>query len=267
MKRSTKWLIGGSAVVVLGVLAVVVGGTPAKTAKPAPHHVLHRVIAPKKSRTTRTKTTSATPTQPPAPMPALPSTGHHAGSTLSTYEAISHNAAPANPIQTAQDPADPQETWALVPEGVHEDGNSAETLWFGIQKTPNAKWTWIPSTLPGQLSPTLPAPARLALQWAFDLHENETGPANLAGNVSWQSLQGAVSEPEGWTMQSVSAADSATGTAAVQITVWQKSFTSFHGLYGMVSDWDSSNLSGTGALNMIQASTEPLNVVTDGKFL
>ncbi len=267
MQRSTKWLIGGSSVVVVGVLVVISTGTPAKTVKPLPHHVLHHVSTPKNSRTTRTKTTSATPTQPPAPMPALPRSGHHTGSALTSYEAISHNAAPANPIQTATDPADPQETWALVPEGVYEDGNSAETLWFGIRKTPTSTWTWIPSTLPGQLSAQLPSPARLSLQWAFDLHENESGPANLAGNVSWQSLQGAVSKPEGWSMQSVSAANSATGTAAVQITVWQQSFTSFHGLYGMMSDWDSTNFSGTGALNMIQASTEPLSAVTDGKFL
>ncbi len=263
MKRSTKWLIGGSVVAVLGVLVVVPStSTPPKTIKPTPHHV-----TPKKSKITHSKTTSTTSTKPPAPMPTLPTASSHAGGALSAYESVSHNSSPSNAIQTVMDPANPSETWALVPEGIHEDGNATETLWFGIQRTPTSQWLWIPSALPGGLSSQLPAPARLALQWAFDLHENESGPANLAGNVSWRSLQGAVSEPEGWIMQSVSAADSATGVPAVQITIWQQSFTSFHGLYGMTSDWDASNLNGTGALNMIQASTEPLSTVTDGKYL
>lgn len=261
MKTPTKWFIGGSAVVVIGV-GVVLTTAPAKVPLSSPSAAPRQVRPPQAlAHQHPAKKTLVHPTQKPAP--AKPP------AALSSYEAISYNPAPVNSIQTAQDPSNPQKTWALVPVAIHEGGNATATLWFGVRQTPKAAWTWIPSALPGRLSAQLPKPAYNALQWAFDLHEGKPGPTNLSGVVSWKSITGVVSEPQGWTMENVSAANSATGQAGVQIVVWQQSFYgSFHGLYGMISDWDAQNAStGNRALDLIEPSSLPLTTVTNARYV
>lgn len=190
-----------------------------------------------------------------------PKTGTVAKSMLAAYQAISHNPAPSVPIQTVLDPANSRETWALVPVGIQEPRNTTTTLWFGVQRTPHGPWQWIPSTLPAMLSSALPLPAHQALQLAFDWHDGQTGPDNLPGHVSWSALTGLVTEPVGWSMETLSAQDSPLATATVQITVFQAPYGGpFHGLYGMVTDWDAHNTpTGTHALDGIWTTTEPLS--------
>nr|WP_172684505.1 hypothetical protein [Sulfobacillus thermotolerans] len=163
-----------------------------------------------------------------------------------------------NPILTAPVPWQTGATWAVVPEAVKK------TLWFGEQKTPGGPWTWIPSTLPGALSPQLPRPIYQALAWAYDLHVGQSGP-NLGGTVSWNTITGQVGDPAGWTLDSFS---SPHGHAALTLTVWEPSETGvFTGLYGMISTWTAQNATtGTQALDMIVPDTHSLQAVTSYAF-
>ena len=185
--------------------------------------------------------------QPPAPAqhdtPGSVHTTATPGTALTSYEAVSGNPAPAVPIATAAVPWQPGATWAVAPLAVHH------TLWFGEEQTPHGPWTWIPSTLPGALSPALPIPVAHALAWAFDLHAGQPGPI-LPGPVSWASVAGRTGVPAGWTLASVAYPHA----KMLGITVWEPSYTgAFHGFYGVETQWNGHNQqTGTQALVMIE---------------
>nr|AEP14359.1 hypothetical protein [Sulfobacillus thermotolerans] len=242
-----------------GVLWVAVHSrsTPTRAARGIPHSTTHKPMARNTMKTAAAPplTASSSP-----PVPVLPPRGAARGSAITSYEVISHNAAPpvTNPILTAPVPWQTGATWAVVPEAVKK------TLWFGEQKTPGGPWTWIPSTLPGALSPQLPRPIYQALAWAYDLHVGQSGP-NLGGTVSWNTITGQVGDPAGWTLDSFS---SPHGHAALTLTVWEPSETGvFTGLYGMISTWTAQNATtGTQALDMIVPDTHSLQAVTSYAF-
>lgn len=267
MTRWLRWLTiaGGT-----GVVAVGAWGTFHATAHPT-----HIAAAPSKtaSGNLSSASTSASPTssssQSPSPSTSpsrLPST--HSGSVnqsaITSYEAASNQTTAPNPgIQIVPDPSNPAVHLAFVPMGQKTSQSASRTLWVGTQFR-NGPWLWVPSTLPGALSSQLPRPAYHALAWAYDLHEGQPGPS-LPGPISWNSLRSVVSEPVGWTVTKLSASQSLNGLPSIQIVVWMKSYTQFHGYYGLITIWNASNApSGSHALDMLEASSRSLALTVGG---
>lgn len=206
------------------------------------------------------KTTKASPPTPepaltpPAKMPSIPTAGRAAATSaqaslmvLTQKEGVTM---PAGPIDVVTNLADPTQRWAFATESA-KGASTGDTLWFGEQNSAHGSWRWIPSTLPDALSKTLPPAVYAALQWAYDLHEGQTGPA-LYGNVSWSSVTGQVGEPEGWTAQE--------RDGALTLTVWVPSYTgTFNGFYGVQTVWYASTIAaGQSGLSMIVPAPAPL---------
>ena len=189
-----------------------------------------------------------------------PSTSGHSRSHTTTlavsFRAATHQTAPSN-LETLAVPWANQ-TWAIDPIGITSAKNPNPTLWFG-EKTGAGPWHWIPSTLPGALSTQLPKPIDAALQWAWDLNQGQAGP-DLGGPVQWSAITGHVGVPQGWTLQTLSAADSPLGRPTMTLTVWMLSFTgSFTGYYGVATAWDATNAAtGTHGLLGLDAAPGPL---------
>lgn len=191
--------------------------------------------------------------------PAKRSTGqsHPRSTTLAeSFRIATHQAAPRD-LETVAVPCAHQ-TWAIDPIGMTSAQDPNPTLWFGEQ-TGAGPWHWTPSTLPGALSMQLPKPIDAALQWAWDLNQGQAGP-DLGGPVQWSAITGHVGMPQGWTLQTLSAADSPLGRPTMTLTVWMPSFTgSFTGYYGVETAWDTTNAAtGTHGLLGLDAAPGPL---------
>lgn len=173
-----------------------------------------------------------------------------------SFQTATHQAAPRD-LETVAVPWAHQ-TWAIDPIGITNAQDPNPTLWFG-EKTGAGPWHWIPSTLPGALSTQLPKPIDAALQWAWDLNQGQTGP-DLGGPVQWSAITGHVSMPQGWIMQSLSAAASPLGKPTILVTVWVQSYTgTFSGFYGVDTAWDTTNAAvGAHGLLGLHAAPGPL---------
>ena len=241
MKRSTKVIVGVVVVgAVVGIALVGVHTHPVKTTKASKvqhHHKAKPVVHPKHHQTQHHHKTTPIPSKYPVP----PATGTANGSALTSFQNVTHQA-PPSPLDVVKVPWQSGARWAIEPVGMHMDGNSNVTLWFGEQAKAHGAWTWIPSTLPGALSAKLPISARQALQLGWDLSQRQPGPNTGVGNISWSALTGQVGKPAGWTMVPMPAMDSPSGSASVDLTVWQQSYTGvFNGYYGLVTIWSAQN--------------------------
>lgn len=233
---ATAALVVGGAVLVRAMTAAPAAARPS----PSGQRVATRTRAPS-SKVPKTKTTTPPPTRQPASEAAsfAAATGLPAGTAL----------------ETVTPPWAPTTTWAIDPQGVRQPGWPM-ALWFG-SRTGSGSWRWIKSQLPGALARTYPVPVYKALAEAYDLHEGQFGPSNLGGTISWQSLQGRVGEPLGWTLQALPTQGSPLFAPTVEITVWMQSQTGlYNGLYGLQTVWDAANES-TGRHDIIGFQAAP----------
>lgn len=241
--RNRQWMGVGALLGLLvggGIwLAHAAGSTPRTTA-PAPHRLTRRP-----GRTHR----SSAPPAPPVPFAGL----HR-----------SFAAATGLPASTALEvvtlPWNLSRAWAVDPVGVHRSPTPT-TLWFG-ERTGTGPWQWIPSRLPGGLSPRLPVAVRDALARAYDLSQGQPGPT-LPGAIQWQALAGHVGLPVGWTLQVLPADASPLAQPSVALTVWQASYTgTYNGFYGLDTVWDGQN-AGTGRHGVagFQAAPGPMTAI------
>ena len=263
MKRSTK-IAGGIVVtgIIVGIALSGVHRHPVATTHPTtvkhPHKV-KPVSHPKHaSKTQYHHKTTPIPSKYPIP----PTVATASGSATASFTAATHQA-PPTPLEVVQVPWQQGASWAVEPVGMHMDGNSNATLWFGEQATPQGAWTWIPSTLPGALSTHLPLPIRQALQLGWDLSQRQPGPTTAFGTISWSAITGKVGKPAGWTMVSMPATDSPSGSASIGLIVWQHSYTGvFNGYYGLETIWDAQNsVTGTHDFQGFIANPGPLTTI------
>lgn len=241
--KSRYWAIGGVAVVA-GVVALSLSRHPHHVTAPvAEHHQHHR----KPPASTAPKTKAPAKPKPKALRisnhpPTIPVSGSASGSATASFTAVGHQAPPAA-LQVVTLPWQPTIQWAVEPLGMAMNGEptTEPTLWFG-ERTGTGKWTWIPTTLPGEPSAQLPPVIRESLIMADSLHIGEPGPSNTIGNITWQGLQGKVGVPVGWTLESVPKADSPLFAPSVGVVLFQESYTgSSTGYYGMEAAFDSQN--------------------------
>ncbi|MCY0886416.1 MAG: hypothetical protein OWV35_11170 [Firmicutes bacterium] len=227
--------------------------------------LIHRPRAPRATTAltrhpARTHHTRSEAKAPPASLPSDVRRGP-ATSAAASLAGVLHRPLPA-PLETVPAPGAPATTWALEPIGLTAPGDPNPTLWFGVRTGPGP-WQWIPSTLPGALSPALPKPIYVALQLAWDLQQGQAGPP-VNGPVPWDAIAGHVGLPAGWALRPVPAALSPFGQPTVQLIVWSPSETGiFSGYYGLETLWDAANArTGNHALAALLAAPGPLARLT-----
>jgi len=251
--RTGLWIAAGVAVVGVGVLLF--GGHPPHPAvhphspvgsRRGVHRASHSPVHPHAPTTTRTPA-SASPSGIPAVGQSTEATAQASLAAVTHQEGV---AMPTGPIDIVQNPANPAQTWAFATEAA-ASALTGQTLWFG-ERTGNGPWTWIPSTLPGALSPKLPPAVYSTLQWAFDLHEGQPGPA-LNGTVSWDAITGQVGEPVAWV--------AGESDGMLTLTVWVPSYASNGpAYYGVQSEWFASTVAqGQSGLSMLIPSNQSLS--------
>jgi len=252
-RRIGLTMAAGVAVVGVGVLLV--GGHPPHPAAPPHSPVDHRRGVHRASHSpvhSHTPPTARTPT--PAKTSGIPAVGQSTETTAqASLSAVTHQegvAMPAGPIDVVANPANRAQTWAFATEAA-SSATLGKTLWFG-ERTGNGPWTWIPSTLPGALSPKLPPAVYSALQWAYDLHEGEPGPP-LNGTVSWNAITGQVGEPVAWV--------AGESDGMLTLTVWVPSYVADGpAYYGVQSEWFASTAAqGQSGLSLLIPSDQSLS--------
>ncbi|MDA8204941.1 MAG: hypothetical protein M0Z36_02660 [Thermaerobacter sp.] len=234
----TRYLIIGGVIIVGGGVALSLTA-PRRHSTATQHSKQPVAHHPKSKPAPKTKE----PTKaPPIPKnyPTIPVTGTASGSATVSFQSVVGQKPPAS-LQIVTLPWATGTQWALEPLGMKMHGNSLATLWFG-EHPETGRWTWIPTTLPGQPSSQLPPAIREALVMAYSLHEGMSGPSGTVGNITWQGLQGKVNNPGGWTLTTASANASPLFQPTVGLTLYQQSYTgSYSGYYGMEAAFDSQN--------------------------
>jgi len=242
--RNRQWILVGALLGLLaggGIwLAHAAGSSPARTTRPAFHRFTRRPG----------RTHSSAPPASPAPFAGLHRTF-----------AVATGLPASTALEVARLPWDPARVWAVDPVGVRGSPDPT-TLWFG-GRTGTGPWQWIPSRLPGALSPRLPAAVRDALARAYDVSQGQPGPT-LPGAIQWPALAGHVGLPAGWTLQVLPAdASSPLAHPSVALTIWQASYTgTYSGFYGLDTVWDQQNArSGAHGLVGFQADPGPMAAI------
>lgn len=239
MQRQWYFIIGG-AVVVVGIVAVSNTRPPQPVAKAPVHH--HPKAPAKTHPKDQVKATKPQAKTPPIPkhFPTIPTSGTSTGSATASFKAIVGQA-PSIPLQIVTPPWAKDTQWVVEPLGMKMNGNALYTLWFG-DRTGSGPWHWYPATLPGEPPSAMPPAIRESLIMAYSLHLGDNGPSDTPGGITWQGLQGKVSEPEGWDLEVLPAAQSPLSQPSVGLTLYQQSFTGmFDGYYGTQAVFDAQN--------------------------
>lgn len=234
MNTPKKILIGAGIVMVGAVAVIAASPTPRTLPVKKVSHIIQRKTPQRKAPPKAPRKTPAKIVRVPhSPQtPVIPSAGQNSVATaqasLAALVQKEKVTTPTGPIDIVANLAQPTQKWAFATLAA-KGASTGYTLWFGEQNTPNGPWTWIPSTLPGALSPKLPPAVYAALQWAWDLNQGQTGPM-LLGTVSWSTITGHVGMPEAWTAQE--------SNGQLTLTVWEPSETGIYsGYYGVESAW------------------------------
>ncbi len=263
LKKRTGAIIGG-VIAIVGVGWATAGHPPSthpKAGSTIKNH--HPATSKKTSKTPHNVGKKSTPTNTPIPTsyPAPPQSGQASGSATASFTTVTHHTPPV-PLEVVTVPWQSGTHWAIEPVGMTMDGNANPTLWFGAQAAGGA-WHWIPSTLPGALSAKFPIAIRQALQLGWDLSQHQPGPNPAVGNISWSAITGQVGKPTGWTLVSLSPANSPLGQTTLGLTVWQPSYTGrFNGFYGLQTLWDGTNAqTGTHDFEGFVANPGPMTAI------
>ena len=245
MRFSRKqWFWGLVSLSSVSVLATGCGSSHATVAAP-PHHAhqrQHHHVRPvrRKPRAQKQPSTGATPSPRFPTIATADSAPGSASSSLLTVAAREHVPAPSEPVVVVAKPGSKTRHWAFATvASVQPNVNGGYILWFGRQ-TSATTWQWIPSDLPGQLSSKLPPALQHTLQWAYELHLDDTYNGSLTG-TPWNNVTGQVGYPEGWTVYA--------GYGQLDLTVWMPMEGHTHEFVGLQTQWWPSTINqGTSGL-------------------